>query len=543
MIRRMRRRRPGGDEGIAMIMVMASITVLTLLITAAVGYAMAAMPQARHDQDWNAALAAAQSGVDDYVARLNQNDSYWQSVDCTNLALKGGKTGTNSCGWTTSTPPGWQLVEPGNPKGGQFHYDVSTAGINSQGYVQVTSTGQVNGVSRTIQANVGRGGSTNFLYYTDFEDADPANTYVYPSTPSTQCGGKGAANANYWYQGRSGCVEITFVSGDKLDGAVHFNDTPLITGTPTFLKGYETADPNCAKTPYNVSNCKRGTGTPNLNGAKAQAVGPLNLPDNSNQFVNFPGCQYVGDTRIKFSSDGTMTVWNKGGVIGANCGTSTQLSSTNGQSGIPVPTDQVIYVRNAATQSTCKAGQIGDGLPLSGDVDIVGSKALPQLYCGNGNLYVEGTLAGRVTIAAQNDIIVTNDLLLANTPKGQAATGPDMLGLVAGNSVVVYHPVNSYGNDLVPITDRWIYGSIQTLQHSFWVQNYNKGGGGGKVVLHVRGSIAQRWRGIVGTSGGTGYLKDYGYDTRLKYTSPPYFPQWTNAVWKATTTGELKPAY
>ena len=168
---------------------------------------------------------------------------------------------------------------------------------------------------------------------------------------------------------------------------------------------------------------------------------------------------------------------------------------------------------------------------------------MPQFYCGNGNLYVEGTLGGRVTVAAQNDIIVTNDLLLANTTKGQPATGPDMLGLVAGNSVVVYHPVNSSGNELVPISDRWIYGSIQTLQHSFWVQNYNDGSTAGTAKLHVRGSIAQRWRGIVGTSGGTGYLKDYGYDTRLKYTSPPYFPQWTNAVWKATTTGELKPAY
>ncbi len=69
-----------------------------------------------------------------------------------------------------------------------------------------------------------------------------------------------------------------------------------------------------------MSNCHRGSGTPNLNGSKAQAVGLLNLPDNSNQFVNFPGCQYTGDTRIKFNSDGTMTVWNKGGVSGTNCG-------------------------------------------------------------------------------------------------------------------------------------------------------------------------------------------------------------------------------
>ena len=112
-------------------------------------------------------------------------------MDCTNIALKGGKTGANSCGWTSATPPGWQLVEPGNAKGGEFHYDVSTAGINSQGVVQVTSTGQVNGVTRTIQVNVGRGGSTDFLYYTDFEDADPDNQTAYPYGASTQCGEMG----------------------------------------------------------------------------------------------------------------------------------------------------------------------------------------------------------------------------------------------------------------------------------------------------------------------------------------------------------------
>jgi hypothetical protein len=551
MIRRMRGRRPGGDEGIAMIMVMASITVLTLLITAAVGYAMAALPQSRHAQDWNAALAAAQSGIDDYVAKLNQNDSYWQSVDCTNVALKGPNAGTNSCGWSTATAAGWQLVQPGNAKGGAFHYDVNTGSIYKTGKLQVTSTGRVNGVDRTVQALVGRGGSTDFLYYTDFEDADPNNQTAYPSTPSTQCGGSGPTNAWYYWghsPTRSGCVEITFVTGDVLDGAVHFNDTPLMTGSPVFKQNWETADPRCANTPYSLSNCFRGSATPlQVSGSPSKAAtptyhAPLYLPDNSNQFTNYPGCQYTGDTRIKFLSDGTMTVWNKGGVAsvgGASCGTASQLASSTGQSSIPVPNDQVIYVKNAATQSKCSAGQIGDGLPLSTDVNV----NLSTFYCGNGNAYIEGTLSGRVTVASQNNIIVTNDLLLANTPKGSAPVGQDMLGLVAGNSVVVYHPVNSSGQELVSSTDRYIYASIQTLQHSFWVESYNKGVQKG--TLHVRGSIAQKWRGIVGTggAGGTGYLKDYGYDARLVYSSPPYFPQWTNAVWSARTVGELKPAY
>ncbi len=550
----LRRLRPRGKDetGIAMIMVMAAITVLSLLVTAALGYALQAQPQSRRDQDWNAALAAAQSGVDDYVARLNQNDSYYTSVDCTNIAEQGPKTGTNTCGWTTSTAAGWQNVVPNQTTQGQFHYDIDASTIASQGTVRVTSTGRMRNTSRTIQVLVSRGGSTQFLYYTDFEDADPSNQSAYGSTPgggNVVCGSTGPTTANYYWQGgrslsSSPCVEITFVTGDSLDGAVHFNDTPLVSGTPTFKKGFETADAGCktAVAGNDYATCWRSSSaTPNFNGNVPSYAPVLNLPDNSSAFAGYPGCDYTGDTRIKFNSDGTMTVWDKGAVgttVGTGCGTPATLASSGGQT-VNVPTDQTIYVANGSTQAKCTTGQVGDGIPLAGDVNT----SLSTFYCGQGNVYVEGTLKGRVTLAAQNNVIVTGDLLLSSTTAGAAPTGSDMLGLVASNSVVNYHPVNSSGTNLTSISDRWIYASIQTLQHSFWVESYDQGTKLG--TLHVRGSIAQRWRGIVGTGGasGTGYLKDYSYDSRLTFASPPYFPQWTNAVWGAKTTGELKPAY
>ena len=401
----------------------------------------------------------------------------------------------------------------------------------------------MNGITRSVQVLVARGGATDFLYYTDFEDADPANTSAYPSGASTQCGGTGPTNANYWFEGRSGCTEITFVSGDQLDGQVHFNDTPLISGSPTFLRGYETSDPGCktATGPTYSALLPRHVRRRTTTGTSRSTPGQLDPPDNTNLFATYPGCQYTGDTRIKFNADGTMTVWSKksaGTVTGTNCGDPTTLG-TGASVTVPVPSDQVIYVKNASTQAKCTAGQIGDGLPVANDVNLNTS----TFYCGNGNAWVEGTLKGRVTLATQNNVMVTGDLLLVNTPAGSAPTGPDMLGLVAANSVVIYHPVDSSGNGLTTINDRWIYGSIQTLQHSFWVQSYNQDNKLG--TLHVRGSIAQRWRGIVGTGGasGTGFLKDYSYDTRLKFAAPPYFPQWTNAVWAGKTTAELKPQY
>ncbi len=156
---------------------------------------------------------------------------------------------------------------------------------------------------------------------------------------------------------------------------------------------------------------------------------------------------------------------------------------------------------------------------------------LADQYCGLGNVYLQGTLKGRVTVAASNSIVLTGDVVLAG-----GKNGSDLLGLVASNSVEVYHPIMdtwecqtwttpahtrcaTWGYDgnqnevsgwparltdpdtgtVTPSSGIQIDASIQTLQHSFWVQSYNVGNFQGN--LQVWGSIAQEWRGIVGTGG------------------------------------------
>ncbi len=77
----------------------------------------------------------------------------------------------------------------------------------------------------------------------------------------------------------------------------------------------------------------------------------------------------------------------------------------------------------------------------------------------------------------------------------------------------------------------WIYAAILSTTHSFVVDNYNCGA---KQLgnLNVYGAIAQNYRGIVGTVGATGYIKDYKYDSRLAVDEPPYFLSPLNAGWK-----------
>ena len=618
----LRRLRSGGrDEGVALVVVVGTMMVLAMLALVTLAFTMAGQKFARYDQDYAAAMSAAQSGVDDFVSRLNRNEAYGNPVDCANTAWKGSMDPlSNTCGWDTTTPAGWLPVQPGDtdPRAAQFHYSVDSSQKAATGTVKLTVTGRVNGVYRTVQTAIGKGGSTDYVYYTDFESADPSNVQAYPSGAPADCGGGSAPTPKYWYQGRNGCQEITFIASDTLDGTVFTNDTILSSGAH-FLKGVQTATPDCDNATSDEStwspSCLRSGSTADFNHIKPVYQQPLYLDDNSATFATNPGCHYYGSTRVIFYENGTMRVWNRKTVNGnkapvaiappggsaPNCG---DVTSLDGGETLPVPSGMVIYAdASPIANRQCYADEIGgpsgSQLPL-GTYDATSANpptGSGQSYtydvnmaeatkkCGNGNLYAEGVLKGQVTIAASSSVVVTGDLVLAG-----GLNGSDMLGLVATNSVEVFHPrmvtVNSistrtcYGRtctytyqwgdpsnnaeadqspynegtwpkrykasteaSYTPTTGIQIAGSIQTLQHSFLVQQYAVGGNQG--TLLVNGSIAQRWRGIVGQGaygGGAenGYSKLYKYDTRLIYSRPPYFPTWANSKWQQRYSGEIK---
>ncbi len=97
-----------------------------------------------------------------------------------------------------------------------------------------------------------------------------------------------------------------------------------------------------------------------------------------------------------------------------------------------------------------------------------------------------------------------------------------------------------------------ISAALLTVAHSFGVQNYRYGPAFSTYsapasLLTVTGAIAQKYRGTVGViSGGTitaGYAKNYGYDQRLKYDSPPHFLDPVASAWQVVTWAEQKPAF
>src|SRR5262245_53313972 len=71
------RARATDESGIAMVVVIMVVMLLTLIPLAIFTQAVQQLPLARHDQDHESALHAAEAGVDDYLNRLNQNSNYW----------------------------------------------------------------------------------------------------------------------------------------------------------------------------------------------------------------------------------------------------------------------------------------------------------------------------------------------------------------------------------------------------------------------------------------------------------------------------------
>jgi hypothetical protein len=132
-------------------------------------------------------------------------------------------------------------------------------------------------------------------------------------------------------------------------------------------------------------------------------------------------------------------------------------------------------------------------------------------------------------------------------------TGTDaMLGLIANDHVRVFHypqtdTDSACEENLTNGSKRNIRidAAILALNYSFMVDYYNCGDPLGQ--LSVNGVIAQRFRGPVGTGGSsgnsTGYVKNYSYDDRLQYRSPPYFLDPVQSAWQVVRYNEQIPAW
>lgn len=132
------------------------------------------------------------------------------------------------------------------------------------------------------------------------------------------------------------------------------------------------------------------------------------------------------------------------------------------------------------------------------------------------DLYISAVtgLYGRLSVAAERDIYITNHVLYATHPTNDVNV-THALGMIARRHVVV---ATNAPNDLN------IFAHIICRDGGFGVADYANTARGLRGVLTVYGGIANKIRNAVGTTAGSGYRKNYIYDPRFRLSPPPRYP-------------------
>lgn len=273
-----------------------------------------------------------------------------------------------------------------------------------------------------------------------------------------------------WEQSSSG-GNIFFATGDLIDGPVYVNDQLNIDGAPRFLQSVSSAASS-------VNYQNGGNSSVFAGGLSLNAV-PLDI---NGQFTSdhitdlqadalAGGLSLAGDYRFKFAGDGSFTYVRTTAGSPTNTG---YLSSLNG----------AIYV--------------------------------------DGNAWVDGVVNGKVTLAAQDSVFITNSITYASAASPtpwQAGFNPaavtDTLGLMASNQVQIV------GSSAVTI-----HAAIMVTSDGggFNADQYTTEIGG--PTLNLYGSLSYYRRGAVGqvATPWRGYHKNYKFDTRFNTDAPPNFP-------------------
>ncbi len=276
-----------------------------------------------------------------------------------------------------------------------------------------------------------------------------------------------------WYNADAyGCW---FKGGEKFYGPVHANVLVNFSGDPEFFELLSTA-----QSTYGGST----------NAVTFHQGFEMNAPAGSMASINFTELRsdaalvFTGETSIAFS--------------GTNLLVSNSRRGWSNQS-IPLPENSLVYVADASSGTAAE-----------------------------GTAKVGGTLDGRLTIATDYDILITNNITYSVNPTNNS---DDALGLIAGrnvrletncpNNLTIYAHILATGNKTASTTDGM-----------FYVNRYNYAPYRG--TLTVYGGIVQNTRGPVGTFSTwtgqmySGFEKEYTFDPRFSSSPPPNYPVITN---------------
>ena len=555
------------EDGFTMIMTVIGITLIMLLAVVAVTAVNGDARQSGRDLQRKQAYEAALAGVNEYAFHLHAEPNYWEK--CTGAVPAGQPTALNQKGSTLNRRP-----VPGQPSasyalellpaenhtscdGSSLAAATSSflepVGTTMGGTFRIRSNGFVGETHVAVTATFKPASFLDYVYFTQRETSDPV-TYgkeALIKAATTRCSKKvseGRTEApltneqgqvlgslgevlhkvgSTYYNSENRpknpeyCDTISFVRGDNIKGPMRTNDVFVLCENPTLgrssgdaiIVSYPTS-PGWLSTSNSIlnsgSNC--GGSSSNIKGHYLFGQGDLIPPKSNHELAEIAESSYSFKGEVNICLQGSQIVVGHG----------TQCTGTT----MPYPPNGVIYISSIACTSQYTPFGVEYTTEAKGE-------------CGNVN--VQGTFSKPLTIAAQNDIVITGSLTKTNQE--------GMLGLIANNFIRVKHPVqvttttrtengmtitektcNSNSANLPGyIEEPKIEAALLALEHSFIVDNYSCGPR--LKNLNVVGAIAQYYRGAVGTTNTTGYLKNYEYDERFQTTEPPHFLEPVKSDW------------
>jgi type II secretory pathway pseudopilin PulG len=537
------------EQGFTMIMTVIGVTLVALIAAVAVVAANGDSHQIARSANRQQAYEAALAGINEYAFHLKQNQEYWAT--CTGAATKEAAESTpialNEMGSTANRRPvpgaggstyALEIIPAaGYSKCNPATHETAVASMletrgSARGTFRIRSTGFYQGTEVKVMATFKPKSFLEYVYFTQLETSDPV-TYgnteliaaanrqcsksIYGGRYTTQLknaagqslnreGNVTTSSSSYVY-----CDTISFVGGDNIKGPMHTNDAFVICESPTL--GRSAQDPvevsyptspgwfQTRNIPNSGSSCSGSN--KNFKGTFEVASPELTPPATNGKLE--------AAAQPEFHYSGEVKICLEGSTMKVGPGSSCSGSLYSG----PLPANGVIYASNST-------GCTGEYSPFN--VVYEPAKISP---CGNIN--IEGNFAKPLTIAAANNVVIMSNLTKANADA--------MLGLVANNFIRVYHPVemssgtcsSSSKNLTGSITNPKIEAALLAINHSFVVDNYKCGAQLG--TLNVTGAIAQKYRGAVGTTGSTGYIKSYEYDDKFRTNEPPEFTSPEKTAW------------
>jgi Tfp pilus assembly protein PilX len=497
------------EDGFTMIIALGVMLVTALLLAAAFTAANGDVDVSHRDLSQKQAYFAALAGVQAYEHELQINPNFWETCK----ALKTSLPQEASSSYEVTVLKASQSASAcstSNP----FETVIENSGTQANTF-RVESTGSAGKSKRSLVATFGVNGFLNYIYFTRYETQDPA-AYGGASFCKNYRPARQAAEAS----SSQNCTLIQFAGEDNVNGPMHTDDAADLCGSVEFgRKGHVPADTvEINGAPY-AENCGSEGSKPVYNTpTKSWTRGPELVPpeeDTSLSAYVEPGFEFEGATTIELE------------------GKEATITNANYNSGKPkkikLPPNGLIWV-HSMEKTVCKyVYKQNNG---TADTSTARNEELP---CGT--IYVKGKYSESLTLAAEKDVVIKGSVwpesigsLPASGSTPKTPSGTVTLGLIATNYVRVYHPCSGFSEE--GIKNPWIFAAILSTSHSFLVDNDECGKPLGE--LNIFGAVAQNFRGIVATGGGsgTGYVKNYNYDDRLATDEPPYFLAPLKAGWK-----------